>query len=243
MPLYYDNSGNATSEAERTFDHAAGLEQARGHHAGDLVPRRCQQRRRPALCEDQRHEGVVQWRRCQHGVSGLEAVEHRSCPVWQAEPQERQDAHHRRRQRLAGGTGTIFIDDIRLYATPPQVATATDPGTNGLVLLYAMEGNVQDSSGKGNHGTTSGDPGYLPRSARHGQGPAVRRDERPCGGARRLVASTLTSTTFAAWVNDSGIGGAWQRVFDFGTGETNYMFLTPSTGLGPPLCHPDSHRG
>ncbi len=35
--------------------------------------------------------------------------------------------------------------------------------------------------------------------------------------------------TVAAWVYWNG-GGAWQRVFDFGTGTNQYLFLTPSNG-------------
>jgi hypothetical protein len=40
--------------------------------------------------------------------------------------------------------------------------------------------------------------------------------------------STLTSSTFATWVNFSTAStGSWERIFDFGTGTTAYMFLTP----------------
>ena len=35
--------------------------------------------------------------------------------------------------------------------------------------------------------------------------------------------------TFAAWVYWDG-GGNWQRIFDFGTGTSAYLFLTPSNG-------------
>ena len=55
--------------------------------------------------------------------------------------------------------------------------------------------------------------------------------------------SQLTNATFEAWVTFSGEGGAWQRVFDFGsnangedqqgTGRT-YLFLTPRTGNAGP---------
>ena len=133
----------------------------------------------------------------------------------------------------SGGTGTIFIDDIRLYATAPQVAAPADPGTNGLSLLYAMEGNVQDGSGKKQDGTTSGDPVYVQGMA--GYGKAMQFDglndyvTLPIGS----LLSTLTNSTFTVWVNFSDAGGAWQRVFDFGTDDTNYMFLTPSTGQAP----------
>ncbi|MBN1517303.1 hypothetical protein JXA32_12140 [Candidatus Sumerlaeota bacterium] len=37
--------------------------------------------------------------------------------------------------------------------------------------------------------------------------------------------------TIAAWVNWDG-GGSWQRIFDFGNGTSEYMFLTPSSGTG-----------
>ncbi len=130
----------------------------------------------------------------------------------------------------AGGTGTIFIDDIRLYATAPQIVTPADPGTSNLVALYAMEGNVQDTSGKANNGTTSGDPGYV-------QGPISMGKVMQFDGTNDYVdlpigslLSTLSNITVATWANFSNTGGDWQRIFDFGTGETNYMFLTPKRG-------------
>jgi hypothetical protein len=42
--------------------------------------------------------------------------------------------------------------------------------------------------------------------------------------------SKLTNSTFAIWANYAQQGGAWQRLFDFGTGETVNMFLTPAIG-------------
>lgn len=133
----------------------------------------------------------------------------------------------------AGGTGTIYVDDIRLYAiAPPLPATPTDPGTNGLTLLYAFENNTSDTSGKKLDGIASGDPLYVQSVS--GKGKALQFDglndyvDLPIAS----MLSTMTNATFALWVNVVG-SGAWQRAFDFGTGETNYMFLTPSTGRGP----------
>jgi hypothetical protein len=40
--------------------------------------------------------------------------------------------------------------------------------------------------------------------------------------------STLSDMTVATWVSFTGAAGAWQRVWDFGTDTTTYMFLTPS---------------
>jgi hypothetical protein len=132
----------------------------------------------------------------------------------------------------AGGSGTILIDDIRLYAEPPEVPVPADPGTNSLEALYAMEDDVRDSSGKGRDGTANGDPGYVQGPA--GSGKALAFDglndyvDLPIGD----LLSTLSGSTFTAWVNFANIGGAWQRVFDFGTGTTTYMYLTPSQGSG-----------
>ena len=46
------------------------------------------------------------------------------------------------------------------------------------------------------------------------------------------IVSGLHDFTVSAWVNPSA-NSAWSRVFDFGTGTSNYMFLTLSAGGGP----------
>jgi sRNA-binding protein len=46
------------------------------------------------------------------------------------------------------------------------------------------------------------------------------------------IVSELHDFTISAWVNPS-VNSAWSRVFDFGTGTNNYMFLTLSAGGGP----------
>jgi len=43
------------------------------------------------------------------------------------------------------------------------------------------------------------------------------------------IVSGLTDFTVAAWVNPAAVPN-WARVFDFGTGETAYMFMTVSAG-------------
>jgi regulation of enolase protein 1 (concanavalin A-like superfamily) len=129
-----------------------------------------------------------------------------------------------------GGTGTIFVDDIRLYSTAPvQPPTPADPGTGGLTLLYAMEGNLQDGSGKGYTGTVSGNPGYMQGAPGYGQAMQFDGLSDHVNVPIAPLLSTLTSSTFAVWVN-SPEGGVWQRAFDFGTGDTNYMYLTTTNG-------------
>jgi hypothetical protein len=46
------------------------------------------------------------------------------------------------------------------------------------------------------------------------------------------ILSGLTSFSICAWVNLNAANGTWSRIFDFGTGTTTYMFLTPSSTAG-----------
>jgi hypothetical protein len=160
----------------------------------------------------------------------------------------------------AGGGGKLYIDDIRVYRSrcvPSKVKpaadlsadcivdyadveimtdqwldsgfviTPVDPGSTGLIAHYQFEGNANDVVG-GQNGTANGMAGYT--TGKIGQ--AILFDgvddyvDLPIGS---LVAS-LTNSTFATWANFSNAGGSWQRIFDFGSGETAYMFLTPRLG-------------
>jgi hypothetical protein len=46
-----------------------------------------------------------------------------------------------------------------------------------------------------------------------------------------LVAGLTGDYTVSAWVNPAA-NTTWSRVFDFGTGTNDYMFLTVSDGAG-----------
>jgi hypothetical protein len=130
------------------------------------------------------------------------------------------------------GTGKVFIDDIRLYAVAPEVVTPVDPGTAGLSALYAMDGNVQDSSGKNYNGTLNGDASYEAGYA--GQALVFNGINAYVDLPIGTLLSSLSDITIATWVNSSGTGGDWQRVWDFGTGNTNYMYLAShQTATGP----------
>jgi hypothetical protein len=126
------------------------------------------------------------------------------------------------------GSGMLFLDDIRLYEAAPAIVSPANPGTTGLVALYAMENNAQDTSGKNSHGTIGGDVGYEDGPSGkamifNGTNAYV---TLPVGAA---IAS-MTNATIATNVFFSNTGGAWQRIFDFGTGTTVYMFLSPRQG-------------
>ena len=57
-----------------------------------------------------------------------------------------------------GATGSLLIDDVRLYSYDRQLITPVDPGTTGLQAHYEFEGNTNDSSGNARHGTAAGNP-------------------------------------------------------------------------------------
>ncbi len=122
----------------------------------------------------------------------------------------------------------MFIDDIRLYALAPQAVSPTDPGTTGLVALYTMDGNVQDTSGNNRHGTISGDASYDVGYA--GQALVLNGTNAYVDLPIGTLISSLTDTTVATHVYFAGGNGAWQRIFDFGSGTSSYMFLCPRQG-------------
>jgi len=137
------------------------------------------------------------------------------------------------------GMGTVYVDDIRLYRTAPAIPVPVDPGTGNLKAHYAMDNNLEDATGNGYDGTSSlagaaftdGPVGLG--SALTLSGDDFEEDfvELPISG----LLQTLTDSTFAIWADFSNTGGAWQRIFDFGSGQQTNMFLTPRTGTAGAL--------
>jgi hypothetical protein len=47
----------------------------------------------------------------------------------------------------AGAAGTLYIDNIRLYASAGEMITPVDPGATGLAAWYKFDGDFKDSAG------------------------------------------------------------------------------------------------
>jgi hypothetical protein len=66
---------------------------------------------------------------------------------------------------IAGGSGQVFIDDIRLYRSLPverePMPEPVDPGIDNLVASYSFENDTQDGSGNGLNGTVVGNPVFV----------------------------------------------------------------------------------
>lgn len=114
---------------------------------------------------------------------------------------------------------TLLADDA--------VMNITVSGAAGLIAHYIFDGTVANIAGTG-VGTLTGSPvygaGMFDRALNFdGTDDAV---TLPAG-----TAAGLTDATFAVRVRWDG-GGAWQRIFDFGGGTSQYIILTPSSGSG-----------
>jgi hypothetical protein len=226
MPLYYDNTAASNSETTRTFD----------------VP------------QDWTAHGITTLVVCFRGQVGnspaslyLKIDDTKvpfdndaapAMPVWKqwAVPLDAAPANLANLENVrsltigieGGGAGTVFIDDIRLYAVAPQVVSPVDPGPTGLVALYAMDGDAQDSSGNGYHGTIHGNIRYEAGYA--GQALVMNGIDTYVDLPIGTELSLMTDTTVATHLYFGGGTGAWQRVFDFGAGTSRYMFFCPRTG-------------
>jgi hypothetical protein len=108
------------------------------------------------------------------------------------------------------------------------------PAGQGHEAHYEFTGNVRDRSEFANHAMWVGAPRYVPAPAGNAAVFDGKHDwlQLPpnVGGGQDF--------SFAAWINWDG-GSNWQRIFDFGNGDTTegrqlgrYLFLTPRSGAG-----------
>jgi hypothetical protein len=126
-----------------------------------------------------------------------------------------------------------YKGDVWTFRTIPEISI-TDPNLMGWWKFDEGAGNTAlDWSGHGNHATLMGGPKWIAGY----DGGALKLDGvddyvvLPIG---ELI-SSLSSATFTTWVNFSNLGGAWQRIFDFGSGTGTYIFLCPRTGTTGPM--------
>ncbi len=134
----------------------------------------------------------------------------------------------------------IFV--IGLFST--NAAIASDPNLAGR---WKFDGNANDASGNDLNGTAFGDPDYI-AGPTYGNNLPLYPDDVAINLAGTTAAqqyvdlpigdliSELLDCTFTLWVNyrQTGGGNRWQRIFDFGTGTTNYMLLRPRWSSSPP---------
>jgi hypothetical protein len=111
-----------------------------------------------------------------------------------------------------------------------SASNADDPNLVGWWKFDETSGTTAaDSSGQGYNGTLYGGPTWQPTGGKFGG--ALQFDgvndyvSLPIGS----VISSLSDCTIALWANWSGTGSANQRIFEFASGTTSYMYLTPNS--------------
>jgi alpha-D-xyloside xylohydrolase len=131
----------------------------------------------------------------------------------------------------AGSTYFYVVSAINAGGEGPasnEVSVTSGSAAMQALLMFNEAGGATaaDATGNGWSGTLLNSP---TRAAGKG-GNAVSLD-----GTNQYVAlpagavASLNNFTISAWVNPSTVS-TWSRVFDFGSGTTNYMFLTPKCG-------------
>ncbi len=68
----------------------------------------------------------------------------------------------------ASASGMILLDDMKLYAQPGELITPVSPGSAGMLAQYSFDGNANDSSGHGLHGTMTGSQVVSPGALNQG---------------------------------------------------------------------------
>ncbi|MEN6427822.1 MAG: LamG-like jellyroll fold domain-containing protein [Phycisphaerales bacterium] len=194
MPFFYDNTGGATSaEAKRTFDPAEdwtvrGIQSLSLYFAG---------------VAGNSGQLYVKVNNTKVAYDGDAADLTRGVwQVWNIDLSTVGSVSSVRSLTIgvegAGAAGTLYVDDIRLYPRAPEYITPVDPGKTNLVALYALDGNVNDASGKGNNGTVNGTATYVAgmvNQAMQFDGAATYVD---CGSGASL--NLTDAVTITAWI-------------------------------------------
>ncbi len=119
----------------------------------------------------------------------------------------------------ADATGLLYIDDIRLYPKEVEYVTPVEPDTADLVAYYAFDGDLNDASGNGYHGVANGDVAYGAGV----EGQAVQLNGTDAYVSVAGVGITgAAPRTIAGWAKADTTGiPAWTNVFGFTGGSVD----------------------
>jgi hypothetical protein len=113
-----------------------------------------------------------------------------------------------------GGQGVVYIDDIQLTGdTTRTLITPVEP-VEGLELYLALNGDFQDASGKGRHGTAMGGPLFA--ASANGQGVSFNGVDQYIAvtGYKGILAVDAVQQAFSVsnWVNTTSDAGDTEMV-------------------------------
>ena len=116
--------------------------------------------------------------------------------------------------RVSDSSGLVDTATVKVQVAPAP----------GLVARYAFNSSTASAVGTAN-GTATGGPAYV---AGHNN-TAINFDAVDDFVTLPYGVANYPEMTFASWVLWDG-GGQWQRIFDFGNGTADNLFLTPRAG-------------
>ncbi len=130
----------------------------------------------------------------------------------------------------ASYTYSVYAID-KSYNYSPKSNEATNYSVTddkGIIMNVSFAGTILDDTENGNHCALYGDTVYVSDSDHN----AI-----SLSGSDNYIQLPYTigshdEMTIACWFRYSG-GSSWQRIFDFGNGTDQYMFLTSNSGSGP----------
>jgi len=102
----------------------------------------------------------------------------------------------------ADASGSLLIDDIRLYPKAVELITPVAPDAAGLVAHYKLDGDGKDATGAHN-GTLLNSPTFV--DGKFGQAMNVSLDQ--CVSVPYAVDLSLNTFSVSVWVNISDIAG------------------------------------
>ena len=119
------------------------------------------------------------------------------------------------------------IDQSLNYSPRTEAVTASVTGDHDQVLYYAFDTSLNDTTVNANHCAVYGNAQFLSGK--------LTKALRLTGTNNYLqlpyTVASHDALTVACWVYWRG-GDAWQRIWDFGNGTTQYMFFSPKTDSG-----------
>jgi fibronectin type 3 domain-containing protein len=108
---------------------------------------------------------------------------------------------------------------------PDSAEVAVTPSALVVLLKFDETGGTTaaDSSGRANHAALVNAPSFIAGKFNNALNfPATSSQYATLSSG---IVSGFTNFTISTWIKVNALGN-WQRIFDFGTGTTNYMFLT-----------------
>lgn len=116
------------------------------------------------------------------------------------------------------------------YSEMSSGVEASSTGEKSLICQLNFEDDLLDGTGNGNHAIMFAEPKYndTKTNVKRGEYSITFSDD-----AFLQLPSTIShhdNMTICCWVRRTSTTGTWERIFDFGNGTEQYMFLTPSNG-------------